>query len=174
MDKEVVKRYLKQVPAEIRNPIKKLKNDQIWAVYIALVNEKPKFYGQLQSQFDANPAEMSRALKSLVESGLIDRETETFGDIGNPRKIFYSPTPLGIKFYDSLFDMIVPKALLQNIHLQKQGIKLVNWSPNGIKEKTPIQRITPQKTKIPFRPLDQMAGSQKLIMFQKAEGAYPL
>lgn len=137
MDKELVDKCLRKVPIEIRIPIKKLKNDQIWAVYIALMNKNPKFYSQLEEQFKANPNELSRALKALVDGGLIDRKAERFRDVGNAKKIFYSPTPLGIKFYDTLFDIIVPTGLiLQDQKLQKSVVN--DWSSSGGKGQPPV------------------------------------
>lgn len=145
MDKEIVDNWLRKVPIEIRIPIKKLKNDQIWAVYIALMNKNPKFYSQLEEQFKANPNELSRALKALVDGGLIDRKIEIFRDIGNPKKIFYSPTPLGIKFYDTLFDVIVPAELIQKDQRQKQKAIVNDWVLSGGKGLPDIDFVALEK-----------------------------
>jgi DNA-binding HxlR family transcriptional regulator len=158
VDKEIVNKYLRKVPIEIRIPIKKLKNDQIWAIYIALINEKPKFFGQLEEQFKANPSEISRALKTLVDGGLIDRQTETFGDMGNPKKIFYAPTPVGIKFYDMLFDVIVPVELVQRE--QKQRDISINLY-SGVNRRFTIQKFSKQSLGYHNMGLNNISGAKR-------------
>lgn len=139
MDQEALKNALARMPIEIRIPIKKLKNDQNWAVYLTLLFDYPMYYTQLEERLGANPTEINRALKDLVSGGLIDRQPETLSDIGNSRKTFYSPTPHGKKLYNFLIDAFEPqnREAKYNMKSLMEEIEMVKDSQFGIQK--PIQ-----------------------------------
>jgi len=115
MDNEIMEQYLKNVPIEVRLPIMKLANDQNWAVFIALALEEPKYFTELKELFNANPQEIDRVLKSLVAGGLAFRKIRIVKDIGDQRKIYYGSTKLGKRFYNALFDVLVPHGDIQKL-----------------------------------------------------------
>ncbi|MFA6363070.1 hypothetical protein, partial [Methanoregula sp.] len=74
MDELAVQHYLDQVPVEIREAVMELDTPQKWAIYIALAVDGDKYFNQLKKQFRANPNTIDKALKSLVEGGLVAKK----------------------------------------------------------------------------------------------------
>jgi len=108
MDEQVVRHYLDQVPAEIREAVMELDTRQKWAIYIALTVDGQKYFNELKKQFGANPNTIDKNLKSLVASGLVAKKVKQPGDIGNTNKTYYASTRLGEKLLAGLYEVILP------------------------------------------------------------------
>ncbi len=108
MDEHAVEHYLKQVPVEIREAVMELDTPHKWAIFIALTLDGDKYFNQLKMQFKANPNTINKALKALVESGLVARKVRQLADIGNNNKIYYTTTKLGEKLLTNLFEVVLP------------------------------------------------------------------
>ncbi len=108
MDEQVVRHYLDQVPAEIREAVMELDTPQKWAIYIALTVDGEKYFNELKKQFNANPNTIDKNLKSLVASGLVAKKVKQLGDIGNTNKTYYTSTRLGEKLLAGFYDVVLP------------------------------------------------------------------
>jgi len=103
----MIEHYINEVPVEIRETVMELSSDQKWAVYLALVKEGRRNFTEMKDLFKANPNTMNLILKSLVAGGVVGRKVQV-KDIGDRRKIYYEPTPLGFRFLNALYDVILP------------------------------------------------------------------
>jgi DNA-binding HxlR family transcriptional regulator len=108
MDEQVVRQYLDQVPAEIREAVMELDTPQKWAIYIALTVDGEKYFNELKKQFGANPNTIDKNLKSLVASGLVVKKVKQPGDIGNSNRTYYASTRLGEKLLAGLYEVVLP------------------------------------------------------------------
>jgi|GEM_PF-772048 len=108
MNQITVGAYLNRVPVEVRESVIELSTDAKWAVYIALTLDKEMYFNELKETFGANPREMDRILKSLVDSGLIAKKVRTLEDIGDRRRVYYRSTNYGKKMLDALCDVVLP------------------------------------------------------------------
>lgn len=108
MDRTTVEAYLNRVPVEIRESVMELSTDARWAVYIALTLGKEMYFNELKDTFGANPSEMDRILKSLVDGGLIAKKVRRLEDIGDRRKVYYTSTDYGEKMLNALCDVVLP------------------------------------------------------------------
>jgi DNA-binding HxlR family transcriptional regulator len=108
MDRTTVEAYLSRVPVEIRESVMELSTDAKWAVYIALTLEEEMYFNELKDTFGANPREMDRILKSLVDGGLVAKKVRTLEDIGDRRKVYYRSTDYGKKVLSALCDVALP------------------------------------------------------------------
>jgi len=108
MDELAVQHYLDQVPVEIREAVMELDTPQKWAIYIALAVDGDKYFNQLKKQFKANPNTIDKALKSLVEGGLVAKKVKQLVDTGDTNKTYYSTTRLGEKLLGCLYDAALP------------------------------------------------------------------
>jgi len=107
IDQGAVERYLSLAPLEMREAVSALSNDKRWAVFIALVTEGEKCFTELKEEFGTNPNTMATILKALVEGGLVARRVQV-REVGDNRKIFYEPTPVGTKILSMLYDAVLP------------------------------------------------------------------
>jgi len=101
--------YLKKIPREIRHSIKQLDNDQKWAVYLAIMFEGRKSFTELKEELGANATEITRALNSLIEGGLVSKRIENISTIRDTKKYLYYSTAQGRKILNCLFDTIPTK-----------------------------------------------------------------
>jgi DNA-binding HxlR family transcriptional regulator len=108
MDEQIVRQYLDQVPAEIREAVMELDTPQKWAIYIALTVDGEKYFNELKKQFGANPNTIDKNLKSLVAGGLVAKKVKHPGDIGNSTKTYYTSTRLGEKLLAGLYEVVLP------------------------------------------------------------------
>jgi len=108
MDELAVQHYLDQVPVEIREAVMELDTPQKWAIYIALAVDGDKYFNQLKKQFKANPNTIDKALKSLVEGGLVAKKVKQLVDTGDTNKTYYTTTRLGEKLLGFLYDAALP------------------------------------------------------------------
>jgi hypothetical protein len=67
------------------------------------------YFNQIKDEFDANPAEVDRVLKSLGAGGLVFKRAKKFSDVKNDNHTYYEPSILGEMFFDSMFNLIIPK-----------------------------------------------------------------
>ncbi|KUG19445.1 hypothetical protein ASZ90_010832 [hydrocarbon metagenome] len=93
-----------------------LSTDAKWAVYIALTFDEEKYFNELKEMFGANPSQMDRILKSLVDGGLIAKKVKTLDEIGDRRKIYYRSTSYGKKLLYALCDVVLPPESLMHYY----------------------------------------------------------
>ncbi len=108
MDKEVMKKYLEEVPPEVRMAILELKTDARWAVFVYLVLGGNRYFNEIKSEFSANANTINPILQGLVDGGLVARRIGKFQDIGDKRKIYYEATNMGKRLFDTLTLISVP------------------------------------------------------------------
>ncbi|MDG6251568.1 hypothetical protein [Methanocalculus sp.] len=108
MDECMQKQYLERVPVEIRDAIQSISTDAVWAVFIAVTFEGESYFTELKDRFSANPREMDRILKKLVDGGLVARKVQKLEDIGDRRKVYYETTRFGRKLLYTLYDIALP------------------------------------------------------------------
>lgn len=104
-----VNQYLDRIPIQMVELVENLNSKPKWAVFIALLENKRMYFNQIKDEFDANPSEVDRILKSLGSGGLVIKRAQRFADVKNDNRTYYEPSLLGEMFYDSMFDLIVPK-----------------------------------------------------------------
>ncbi|MCK9343044.1 MAG: MarR family winged helix-turn-helix transcriptional regulator [Massilibacteroides sp.] len=109
MEQAVVEKYLSEVPYEARAAVMGLNNDLRWAVYVALVLGGRKYFSEIKGEFKANPNTIGPVLKDLVDSGLVAKKIAKFEDFADKRKVFYEPTGLGLRLFEVLSDVAIPK-----------------------------------------------------------------
>lgn len=109
MEQAVVEKYLSEVPYEARAAVMGLNNDLRWAVYVALVLGGRKYFSEIKGEFKANPNTIGPVLKDLVDSGLVAKKIAKFEDFADKRKVFYEPTGLGLRLFEVLDDVTIPK-----------------------------------------------------------------
>lgn len=108
MDRTVVEAHLNRVPVEVRESVMELSSDARWAVYIALALGEEMYFNELKDTFGANPSEMDRILKSLVDGGLIAKKVRRLEDVGDRRKVYYTATDYGKRMLNALCDVVLP------------------------------------------------------------------
>jgi len=109
MDQAEVDTYLARVPSVIVNAVTPLGDRKCWALYIALLeNDEGLRFNQLKEIFTAESSEVSRALKSLANAGLITKRARSLTDIGNNEVSYYVPTVLGKSLIKSLYVGLLP------------------------------------------------------------------
>ncbi len=112
MDQTAMETYLNRVPVEVRKSVMELSTDAKWAVYIALTLDKEMYFNELKETFGANPREMDRILKSLIDGGLIAKKVRALEDIGDRRRVYYRSTNYGEKMLNALCDVVLPPGSL--------------------------------------------------------------
>lgn len=108
MDELIQMQYLEKVPIEIRDAIQSLSTDAVWAVFVAITLEGESYFTELKNRFAANPRQMDRILKKLVDSGLVAKKIQKLEDIGDRRKVYYETTRFGRKLLSTLYDIVLP------------------------------------------------------------------
>lgn len=128
MDQTTVEAYLNRVPVEIRESVMELSTDAKWAVYIALTLDKEMYFNELKDTFGANPREMDRILKSLVDGGLIAKKVRRLEDIGDRRKVYYKSTNYGKKMLNVLCDVVLPPESLVKQYKPTSSERENSWT----------------------------------------------
>lgn len=108
MDELIQMQYLEKVPIEIRDAIQSLSTDAVWAVFVAITLEGESYFTELKNRFAANPRQMDRILKKLVDGGLVAKKIQKLEDIGDRRKVYYETTRFGRKLLSTLYDIVLP------------------------------------------------------------------
>lgn len=109
MDPQKVEEYLSEVPFEIRNAIKPLNNDKIWAILIVLLKNEEMRFGEIKSAFGTRSSgEIDRYLKQLTAAGLVEREARRVEELGDKERSVYCPTNLSRSLMNALFVSILP------------------------------------------------------------------
>lgn len=109
MDPQKVEEYLSEVPFEIRNAIKPLNNDKIWAILIALLKNEEMRFGEIKSALGTQSSgEIDRYLKQLTAAGLVEREARKVEELGDKERSYYCPTNLSRSLMSALFVSILP------------------------------------------------------------------
>jgi len=110
MRDEVMKKYLKMVPEELREMVSGLSDDKHWALYIALLENEKMTFGELKTEFSEHQQTLSNMLKDLANAGLVIKKADRLKDMADNKKSFYTPTDAGEVFIESLIDnMLSPK-----------------------------------------------------------------
>jgi len=109
MDEKKIDQHLKNVPIQMIELVENLNTKAKWAVYVALLENKQMYFNQIKDEFGANATEIDRILKSLNAGGLIFKHAKKFADIKNDNRTYYKPSLLGEMFYDSTFNLVIPK-----------------------------------------------------------------
>jgi DNA-binding HxlR family transcriptional regulator len=105
MDQEIIDRYLKEVPFEIRNAVKPLDDDKTWAILIVLLKNGKLRFSDIKTTFNAKSSgEINRQLNRLADAGLIEKYSMKFKDIGHAKKTYYRPTYLSKTLISALFE----------------------------------------------------------------------
>lgn len=108
MDPTVKEHYLEKIPIQIRELVKNLDDDNTLAVYSALLERDKLGFNELKTLFHANSSQINRALKSLIAGGLAFRRARNVMDTDENNRVFYEISDLGQKFYDTVFDLVIP------------------------------------------------------------------
>ncbi|WP_292519575.1 MarR family winged helix-turn-helix transcriptional regulator [Methanoculleus sp.] len=109
MNEAILERQLSEVPSVIINATAPLGNRKAWAIYIALLQRDEGLrFNQIRDLFEAEPPEISRALKALSNAGLIARQVRSLDDVGNTEASFYVPTTLGKALIAALYRGLLP------------------------------------------------------------------
>lgn len=109
MNETILEQKLSEVPSVIINATAPLGNKKAWAIYIALLQRDEGLrFNQIRELFEAEPPEISRALKALSNAGLIARQARTLDDVGNIEASFYVPTTLGKSLIAALYRGLLP------------------------------------------------------------------
>ena len=85
-----------------------------WAVFVALLENKRMYFNQIRDEFGANPAEVDRILKSLGAGGLVFKHARKISEANDGNRAFYEPSLLGEMFYDSVFNVIIPRRVTKH------------------------------------------------------------
>lgn len=110
MRDEVMKKYLKMVPEELREMVSGLSDDKHWALYIALLENEKMTFGELRGEFSEHQQTLSNMLKDLANAGLVIKKADRLKDMADKTKSFYTPTDAGEMFIESLMDnMLLPE-----------------------------------------------------------------
>jgi len=109
MNETILERHLSEVPSVIINATAPLGNRKAWAIFIALIERDEGLrFNQIRELFEAEPPEVSRALKMLTNAGLVARQARSLGDVGNAEASFYVPTTLGKALIAALYRGLLP------------------------------------------------------------------
>jgi predicted transcriptional regulator len=108
MDEAKIEYHLKHVPTQMIELVGTLDKRSKWAVFAALLENKQMYFNQIKEEFGADATEIDRILKSLVAGGLIFKHAKSFDDVKNNRT-YYAPSLLGEMFYDSMFNLVIPR-----------------------------------------------------------------
>jgi len=109
MDESRINHYLEHVPIQMIELVESINSRPKWAIFAALLENKKMYFNQIRDEFNANPSEVDRILKSLGSGGLIFKRAKNFADVKNDNRTYYEPSLMGEMFYDSMFDLIIPK-----------------------------------------------------------------
>jgi len=121
MNEAILERQLSEVPSVIINATAPLGNRKAWAIYIALLQRDEGLrFNQIRDLFEAEPPEVSRALKALSNAGLIARQVRSLDDVGNTEASFYVPTTLGKALIAALYRGRLPSRE-DEVHGEKTG-----------------------------------------------------
>lgn len=139
MDPTVKDQYLEKIPIQIRDLVKNLDDDNTLAIYGALLEHDRLGFNKLKTLFHANSSQVNRALKSLLAGGLVFRRARNVMDTDENNRIYYEISELGQKFYDTMFDLVIPNnpavsqdTFTQNIVIPEQSVSRRERSAIGI------------------------------------------
>lgn len=109
MNETILERHISRVPSVIINATAPLGNRKAWAIFITLLERDDGLrFNQIRELFEADPPEISRALKGLTNAGLIARQARSLDNIGNTEASFYVPTTLGKALITALYRGLLP------------------------------------------------------------------
>ena len=117
MDEYRMEQDLGKVPYEIRDAVMSLSNKKNWAIYIALAKVGEMRFNEIKDHFGSDKSpEIDRALKALLQGGLIEKVAHDPEEIGNAHKTYYAVSEMGIRFLGSLGDMLSPEPQKVSAH----------------------------------------------------------
>ena len=109
MNREKMNAYLDIVPPEIRDAASGLRDDNHWAVYIALLENGETNFSSIKEEFDLESTQVIRILRDLGDAGLVAQYTDDLGEVKSRARSFYRVTPIGQDFIESLMDRFLPQ-----------------------------------------------------------------
>ena len=96
---------------EIFRPVVALRDDEHWAVFISLFEDGvARRLTEMRERFDSTYHEMKPILDDLIEGGLVEEFIIYSEDYGDLDKRYYRITTFGIRFYVTMFDVVVPRS----------------------------------------------------------------
>ena len=117
MDEYRMEQYLGKVPYEIRDAVMSLSNKKNWAIYIALAKVGEMRFNEIKDHFGSDKSpEIDRALKALLQGGLVEKVAHDPEEIGNAHKTYYAVSEMGVRFLGSLGDMLSPEPQKVSAH----------------------------------------------------------
>lgn len=124
MNEAKIDQYLKHVPIQMMELVENLDSRSKWAVYVALLENKQMYFNQIKDEFGANATEIDRILKSLGAGGLIFKRAKNFTAIKNDNRTYYEPSILGEMFYNSMFNLVIPKKVSTNSEIREKVVQM--------------------------------------------------
>ena len=102
---EKYKKYLEDIPIELRITVSRLRDYKRWAVYNALFKKGKMSFSEIKDLFEDDPEETERVLKDLKAARLISKFVERVEDLGDREKTYYEVTEFGKDFYNTFTDL---------------------------------------------------------------------
>jgi len=128
MDPTVKEHYLEKIPIQIRDLVKNLDDDNTLAIYGALLERDRLGFNEIKELFHANSSQVNRALKSLIAGGLAFRRARNVMDTDENNRVYYEISDLGQKFYDTMFDLVIPSTPIVSQEIFTQNIVIPGQS----------------------------------------------
>lgn len=147
MDQSKIEKYLDEIPSVLINATKPLGDEKCWAVYITLLQEGGLRFNKIKEIYDAQPAEISRILKSLANAGLIAKKVRSIDELGDTEAAYYTPTTLGKSLIASLYRGLLPTSPLTKGHNLVNSGEISKHS-QVISAKSGLQPTVPDKMQI--------------------------
>lgn len=107
--------YYSQIPLEVRclAPWQDNKHaDEVWGMFNFLIQiHMPISYHNLFATFEIKKHKQFRKLiRPLLDSGMVSQRVINDGNIFDYRNWGYEATHFGHKYYDTMFDLILPRS----------------------------------------------------------------
>jgi len=96
--------YEKEVPEELRKPIKALADDRRLNIFIALLKEGEKSFSQLVEIAEVNRSTLNYHLKELMKSALIKNYFKK--EFGSKDYSYYDVTKFGEEFLKNIYQVL--------------------------------------------------------------------
>jgi len=109
MDRNVIDRYLGEVPYQVRLAVKPLSNDKSWAILIALLKDGDMRFSDIKRTFGADSSgDIDRILKQLLQAGLITKQATNCDELVDTARSMYRATTIGAAVVLSLNRALSP------------------------------------------------------------------
>lgn len=109
MNDEAIRKYLDEIPAEIRDAVSELSSAQRWAVFLA-IHKEDRYFNELKRELDISSEQLDNILRRLVIGGLVYKEMASPAEIGDRKKTYYMITPSGKNLIRSILEGFLPES----------------------------------------------------------------